>query len=51
MSALVSTFHMIRSRAVASLTDDAEFTTTETAWLLLPFAGWLALIIITGVSQ
>ena len=50
MSALSSTFHLIWSRATASLDDDAEFTTGETRWLLLPFAGWLALII-AGAPQ
>ena len=49
MSALSSTFQVIWSRAVASLADDAEFTTAETIWVLLPFAGWLALII-TGAQ-
>ena len=46
MIALHSMFRMIINRAAASLTDDAEFSAAETAWLLLPFAGWLALIVV-----
>ena len=50
MIALHFMFRMIWSRAVASLDDDAEFSMAEAIWLLLPFAGWLALII-NGAPQ
>ena len=50
MIVLHSMFRMIIDRAAASLSDDAEFSTAETIWVLLPFAGWLALII-AGAPQ
>jgi hypothetical protein len=50
MNGLALTMNMIFRRAIASLADDAQFSKSETAWLLMPFAGWIALIIV-GAPQ
>lgn len=50
MNGLALTINMIFRRAIASLADDAQFSKSETAWVLMPFAGWIAMII-TGSPQ
>jgi len=50
MNSLALTINMIFDRAVASLSDDAQFSKSETAWLLLPFVFWVAMIV-TGAPQ
>jgi len=50
MNGLALTINTICQRTIASLSDDAHFSKSETAWVLMPFAGWIALII-TGAPQ
>ena len=50
MNSLALTLNMIFDRAIASLSDDAQFSKSETVWLLMPFIFWIVLIV-TGAPQ